>query len=126
MTSDKIMDVIAKMPGCVGQAADAASAYTQVKMVDAPRMLRIPPKSWSSMEDPVVPLERKVVHGHPLAGLLWERQFEEVFVKTWMGESTELGMPLCLQKTRNILGGQTAMTSKWFGKSRIWHSCRKS
>ena len=35
------------------------------------------PKSWSSMEDPVVPLERNL-YGHPLAGLLWERQFEKV------------------------------------------------
>ena len=29
------------------------------------------------MEDPVVPLERNLC-GHPLAGLLWERQFEKV------------------------------------------------
>ena len=34
-------------------------------------------KSWSSMEDPVVPLERNL-YGHPLAGHLWERQFEKV------------------------------------------------
>ena len=38
------------------------------------------PKSWSSMEDPVVPLERNV-YGHPLAGLLWERQFEKILLK---------------------------------------------
>ena len=38
------------------------------------------PKSWSSMEDPVVPLERNL-YGHPLAGLLWERQFEKVLLK---------------------------------------------
>ena len=36
------------------------------------------PKSWSSMEDPVVPLERNL-YGHPLAGLLWEEQFEKFF-----------------------------------------------
>ena len=29
MTAAKIMDVIARLPGCVGQAADAVSAYTQ-------------------------------------------------------------------------------------------------
>ena len=29
------------------------------------------------MEDPVVPFERNLC-GHPLAGLLWERQFEKV------------------------------------------------
>ena len=38
------------------------------------------PKSWSSMEGPVVALERNL-YGHPLAGLLWERQFEKVLLK---------------------------------------------
>ena len=78
------------------QAADAVSAYTQVKMEDAPKLLKIPksecpdiwirlprhkwPKSWSSMEDPVVPRERNL-YGHPLAGLSWERQFEKVLLQ---------------------------------------------
>ena len=31
-------------------------------------------------EDPVVPLERNL-YGHPLAGLLWERQFEKILLK---------------------------------------------
>ena len=77
-------------------AADAVSAFTQVKMEDAHKLLQIPksecpdiwiriprhkwPKSWSSIEDPVVPLERNL-YGHPLAGLLWERQFEKVLLK---------------------------------------------
>ena len=70
-----------------GQAADAVSAYTQVKMEDAHKLFKNPkserpdiwirlprhkwPKSWSSMEDPVVSLERNL-YGHPLAGLLWK------------------------------------------------------
>ena len=37
-------------------------------------------KLWSSMEDPVVPLERNL-YGHLLAGLLWERQFEKILQK---------------------------------------------
>ena len=65
-------------------------------MEDAPKLLKIPkseckdiwirlprhkwPKSWSNMEDPVVPLERNL-YGHPLAGLLWEWQFEKVLLK---------------------------------------------
>ena len=89
MTAAKVMDIISRLPGCDGQAADAISAYTQVKMEDA-QFLKIPksecpdiwirlprhkwPKSWSSMEDPVVPLERNL-YGHPLAGPLWEKQF---------------------------------------------------
>ena len=79
MTAAKIMDIISRLPGCDGQAADAVSAYTQVKMEDAHKLLKIPksecpdiwirlprhkwPKSWSSMEDPVVPLERNL-YGH--------------------------------------------------------------
>ena len=35
------------------------------------------PKSWSSMEDPVVLLDR-TLYGHLLAGNLWEKQFEKV------------------------------------------------
>ena len=70
MTAAKIMDIISRLPGCSGQAADAVSASSQVKMEDAPKLLKIPksqcpdiwirlprhkwPKSWSSMEDPVV------------------------------------------------------------------------
>ena len=66
------------------------------KMEDAPKLLKNPksecpdiwirlprhkwPKSWSSLEDPVVPLERNL-YGHPLAGLLWERQFEKIQLK---------------------------------------------
>ena len=72
MTVAKVMDII--LWGCAGQAADAVSAYTQVKMEDAPTLLKIPksecpdfwirlpkhkwPKSSSSMEDPNVPLEQ--------------------------------------------------------------------
>ena len=40
MTAAKIMDFISRLPGCSGQAADAVSAYTQVKMEDAPTFLK--------------------------------------------------------------------------------------
>ena len=96
MTAPKVMVIISRLPGCDGQAADAVSAYTPVKMEDAQKLLKIPksdcpdiwirlprhkwPKPWSSMEDPVVPLERNL-YGHPLAGLLWERQFEKILLK---------------------------------------------
>ena len=90
MTAAKERDVI----------ADAVSAYTQEKMEDAHKlcpdiMLRLPkhkwPKSWSSMEDPVVPLERNL-YGHPLAGLLWERQFEKILLTYGWEKVSKLGM----------------------------------
>ena len=70
--------------------------YPQVGMEDALKLLKIPksecpdiwirlprhkwPKIWSRMEDPVVRLERHL-YGHPLAGLLWERQLEKILLK---------------------------------------------
>ena len=110
MTAAKIMDIISRLPGCDGQAADAVSAKTQVKMEDTPKLLKNPqsecpdiwirlprhkwPKSWSSMEDPVVLLERNL-YGHPLAGLLWERQFEKILLKHGWEKVSKLGMSLC-------------------------------
>ena len=65
-------------------------------MEDAPPLLKIPksecpdiwirlpkhkwPKSWSSMEGPVVHFERNL-YGDPLAGLSRERQFEKVLLE---------------------------------------------
>ena len=40
MTAAKIMDIISRLPGCAGQAADAVSANTQVKMEGAPTLLK--------------------------------------------------------------------------------------
>ena len=90
MTAAKIMDVISRLPCCDGQAADAVSAYTQVKMEDAHKLFKIPksecpdilirlprhkwPKSWSNMEDRIVPFEKNL-YGHPLARLSWEKPF---------------------------------------------------
>ena len=41
MTAAKVMDIISRLPGGAGQAADAVSAYSQVKMEDAPKLLNI-------------------------------------------------------------------------------------
>ena len=40
MTAAKVMDIISRLAGCAGQAADAVSAYTQVKMEDAHKLLQ--------------------------------------------------------------------------------------
>ena len=95
MTAAKVMDVIARLPDCDEQAADAVSACTQVKLEDVPSLLKIPdsecpdvwirlprhrwPKPLSNIEDPVVLLERNL-YGHPPPGLLRERQFEEILL----------------------------------------------
>ena len=107
MTAAKVMDVIARPPGCARQAADAVSAYTQVKLEDAPSLFKKFqsqnvqifgfvyqntkhkwPKSWSSMEDTVVPLQRNL-YGHSQARLLWEKQFKKVLFGTRLGKSSK-------------------------------------
>ena len=37
MTAAEVMDIISRLTGCAGQAVDAVSAYTLVKMEDAPK-----------------------------------------------------------------------------------------
>ena len=42
MTAAKVLDVIVTLPGCAGQASDAVSAHTQIKLEDAPTLLKLP------------------------------------------------------------------------------------
>ena len=42
MTAAEVVDMILRLPGCSGQAADAVSAKTRVKMEDASTILKIP------------------------------------------------------------------------------------
>ena len=94
--SAKAMDVIARLPGCAGQAADAVSAHTQVKMEDAPRLLKISKSECAQkcgyvFHDPSGPnhghtwktqsfLLNEILYAHPFAGLSWEGRFEEVLL----------------------------------------------
>ena len=99
MTAAKIMDIIASQSARVRWTRSGRNIclYPGKKMEDAPKSLKNTkigmsrrldsstttqkwPKSWSNMEDPVVPLER-YLYGHPSAGLLWERQFEKKWEK---------------------------------------------
>ena len=49
MTAAKVMDIISRLPGCSGQAADAVSAKTQVRVEDAPKLLKIPDSECSDI-----------------------------------------------------------------------------
>ena len=96
MTAAKLMDIISRLPGCAGQAADVVSAKTQVKIEDAPIFFfenskigmsrHLDSSTTTQMAKMsvqngrlVVPLERNL-YGHPPAGLLWERQFEKILL----------------------------------------------
>ena len=70
------------------------------------------PKSWSSMEDPVVPLERNL-YGHHLAELLWEMQFEKILLKFGWDKVKDCSN-LCMW-----------MTSNWLERNKILIRCGK-
>ena len=97
MTAANVLDVIARLLECAGQASDTVSVWTKVKMEDASILLKHPksecpdswtrpprhkwPKSWHNIEEPVVPLARNLCE-HPLAGLPWGTgQFEQVLLE---------------------------------------------
>ena len=83
----KFLDTISKVLGVTGEASDAVSTYTHVRLVDAPSKTMLPesecPETWmrtsprqrptscDSIEDPVPSRERNL-YSHPLASLLWE------------------------------------------------------
>ena len=93
------------------------------------------PKSWSSMEDPVVPLER-ILYGHPLAGLLWERQVEKILLKcgwekvsNWecLSEHREKGysylcmwMTISWKETKHKSDVESTQQRSWFGRTNIF------
>ena len=86
----KMLDAIARFPGCSGEDSDADSAYTQVPWEEFAKLLGLEggkellaqtyialpesrrPKSWSHIKDLVCLLKRNL-YGHPLAGLVWEK-----------------------------------------------------
>ena len=68
MTAAKVMDIISRLPRCAGQATDAVSAETPVKMEDAPTLLKIPksecPDIWIRLPKHKWP-KIMVQHGRP-------------------------------------------------------------
>ena len=99
MTAAKIMDVIARLPGCAVQGADAVSACNQVKMEDAPGftvrcpdiLIRLPWHTWPKCGSSWTKLKR--------TSTCWSLVEETVWTRFWtssigieMGKSTELGM----------------------------------
>ena len=136
MTAAKVLDIISRLPDCAGQAADAVSAFTQVKLEDAPKLLKIPksecpdiwrrlprhkwPKSLENIEDLVVPLERNL-YGHPLPGLLWEKQFEEELLEFQWEKVPNWKCLFVHRKQQLFLSVFVDVIKKRMERSSIWH-----
>ena len=117
MTVVKVMDVISTLQGCAGETVVAVSAYTQVKMEDAPKILKsrigVSRRLWFVYHD-----RNDLNHGpewktqlfptsgictvHPLAGLLRERQFEKILF--WCMEGRRLDRENRQEQLKNYHG----------------------
>ena len=119
MTAAKVVDIVSRLPGCDGQAADAVSAYTQVTNGRCSQIIEnsinrnvqtfgfVYTDTNGLNHGPVSKTQSFLLSGICMvilwAGLLWERQFEKVHIETWMGENSKLGMSLCSSWKRVIL-----------------------
>ena len=115
MRAAKVMDIISRLPGCARQAVNAVSAYTQVKMEDAPKLLKSPNRNVQTFgfvyhdtnglnHGPAWKIQSfllKGMNGHPLAGLLWKGNLRKSNCR--LGEGFQLGMSLGSSSKRIIL-----------------------
>ena len=101
MTTARVLDVIARLLGCAGQASDA-----KVKMKDAPTLLKLPksecpdiwirlprckwPNDWKNIEEPVVPLEANL-YGHLFAGYCFWKDSSKRFCLKMDGRKHQPG-----------------------------------
>ena len=115
-TTAKVMDIISRLPGCSGQAADAVSAFSHVKMEDAPSYVEnskigmsrqfgfVYHDTYGQNHGPVSKiwsfLQSENLYGHPMAGLLWERQCEKILLK-YGWEKYQIGNAYSLTDKRN-------------------------
>ena len=120
MAAAKILDTISKLLDTAGETSDAISACTQVKMTEAPRLLRMPskecpehvdhnfpqqrPEGWDEIDGAVVLFDMNL-YGHPLACLLWERNLKKCHLKRWWGKRTNIGMSFRAHDARIVLIG---------------------
>ena len=73
------------------------------------------------MEDPVVPFQRNL-YGHPLAGLLWERQHEKILLKhDW--EKVPNWECLFVHRQKGYYYLCMSMTYNWLERIRILIRC---
>ena len=122
MTAAKVMDIISRLPGCAGQAAVAVSAETLVKMEDAPTLSRyLDTSTTTQMAEIMVHYGRP----SPLAGLLWERQFEKILLKYMVGRRFPIGNVFSNTVKKGYSYLCMWMTSSWLERNKILIRCGK-
>ena len=103
MTGAKVMDIIARPPGCAGQAADAVSVHTQVKMEDAPTFenSKVRMSRYLDMSTETQMAQIMVQYGRPSCSS-WKKSVRSSFGRTIMGKAIrESSIQIRLEKVPN-------------------------
>ena len=108
MTAAKVMDVVARLLDCDGQAADATSAYTQVKM------WRSRCSSWAKLVR--TPTRRTLVG----------KTGRKSIAGTWLGKSTQIGNSYSFTENKSYSYRCVWMTSKWSEEAEFYHLCGRN
>ena len=134
MTAAKVMDILSKLPGCAGQAADAVSAprskwkmhqrYYKNPQSECPDIwIRLPkhkwPKSWPSMEDPVCSSRAESVRssfGRTFMG----KAIRERSIQNTVGKKFRIGMFIRQRRKRTTFICVCGRYQIGWEKSRRW------
>ena len=107
-------NVIARLPDCDGHAADAVSAYTQVEMEDASRLLRIPksecPDIWIDQHWRSSGSSRSTFVRAPTCWSLVGKTVR----RTWMEKKYRMETVFLFIENKDCSCRYTWMTSKWW------------
>ena len=133
MTAAKVMDVIARLPWCGGQAADAVSAFSQVKMEDAPKYLKIPNRNVQTFgfakhdtiglnHGPVLKTQSFLVNGICMV-ILWQDCHGKGYLRTYFWNTVGRRFPIENAFSKTWKKGYSYlcmwMTSNWLERNKI-------
>ena len=105
MTAAKVMDIISRLPGCDGQADAESHKLFKIPKSECPDIwIRLPrhkwPKSWSSIEDPVVPFGWNL-YGHPWQDCYGNGNLRKIFWNT-VEEKIRIGNVYSLTERKGL------------------------
>ena len=127
MTAAKVSDVIARLPDCAGEASDAFSAYTQVKMKDASAVVRLTEAGMSTNLDTHTTISKLQIMGQDdrscgstgqklvrtsTSRVIVETQTRRCSVGRRMGKYQDANACRCIEKVAYV-HQFTLVLSKW-------------
>ena len=125
MTAAEVMDIITRLPGCAGLAADAVSAYTQVKMEDAPSLFV---QKIRSQNVQIFGFVYQSTNGQNHEDCVWESHYQ-VIMKTILQEKEKVHYSITIWFTNLSLcssyENSCSKKQRWARNGKNWRKFRR-